>query len=277
VSVRPLGVAFVNLGCRVNRVELDSMAESLEDLGCVMCDESEASAIVVNTCAVTGEAQTKARKAVRHAALPQRPLVVATGCVASLFSGDLSRIASNVVVETDKGRVAQVVAEGLRLDGEGATGTLAVPVTPTPTGRTRPGVKIQDGCDNRCTYCIVWKARGPSRSVDPDVVVKEVRAAMARGAHEVVLTGINLGGYRAHADKRELRLHDLLDRILGETDVERLRISSIDPPTSRGAAAGDGGVGRSHRTLPPRVPAVRFVTRPCDAWVASTAATSIVA
>jgi len=65
-----------------------------------------------------GEAQTKARKAVRHAALlPQRPLVVATGCVASLFSGDLSRIASNVVVETDKGRVAQVVAEGLRLDG----------------------------------------------------------------------------------------------------------------------------------------------------------------
>jgi len=248
VSVRPLGVAFVNLGCRVNRVELDSMAESLEDLGCVMCDESEASAIVVNTCAVTGEAQTKARKAVRHAALlPQRPLVVATGCVASLFSGDLSRIASNVVVETDKGRVAQVVAEGLRLDGEGATGTLAVPVTPTPTGRTRPGVKIQDGCDNRCTYCIVWKARGPSRSVDPDVVVKEVRAAMARGAHEVVLTGINLGGYRAHADKRELRLHDLLDRILGETDVERLRISSIEPPDVTGdllrvMAASDGRI-----------------------------------
>jgi len=207
------------------------MAESLERLGCVMCDESEASAIVINTCAVTGEAQTKARKAVRHAAfLPQLPLVVATGCVASLFSDDLSSIAPNVVVETDKGRVARVVAEGLRLDGDGATGARLAPQTPTPTGRTRPGVKIQDGCDNRCTYCIVWKARGASRSVEPGVVIEEVRAAMAHGAHEVVLTGINLGSYHAQVGVRELGLPGLLDRILNETAVERLRISSLEPP-----------------------------------------------
>lgn len=207
------------------------MAESLEGLGYVMCDESEASAVVVNTCAVTGEAQTKARKAVRHAAfLPQLPLVVATGCVASLFSDDLSGIAPNVVVESDKGRVAHVVAEGLRRGGDGATGARPALVTPTPTGRTRPGVKIQDGCDNRCTYCIVWKARGPSRSVDPGVVVEEVRAAVAHGAHEVVLTGINLGGYCARAGMRELRLPDLLDHVLDATDVERLRLSSLEPP-----------------------------------------------
>lgn len=211
------------------------MAESLEGLGCVMCDEAEASAVVINTCAVTGEAQTKARKAVRRAALlPQLPLVVATGCVASLFSDDLSRIAPNVVVETDKGRVAQVVAKGLRLGDGPSVGACPVPATPTPTGRMRPGVKIQDGCDNRCTYCIVWKARGPSRSVGPDVVVEEVRAAVARGAHEVVLTGINLGGYHACVGSRELGLPDLLDRILAETHVERLRISSIEPPDVTG-------------------------------------------
>ena len=150
MSGRPLGVAFVNLGCRVNRVELDMMAEALEGLGCVMCDEPEASAIVVNTCAVTGEAQAKARKAVRHAALlPQAPLVVATGCVASLFADELSDIAPNVVVVTDKRQVARVVSEGLGIES-GSCGATSVPLaTPTPTGRTRPGVMIQDGCDNR--------------------------------------------------------------------------------------------------------------------------------
>ena len=231
MSGRPLGVAFVNLGCRVNRVELDMMAEALEGLGCVMCEETEASAVVVNTCAVTGEAQAKARKAVRRAALmPQVPLVVATGCVASLFADELSDIAPNVIVVTDKRQVARVVSEGLGIES-GSCGETGVPLaTPTPTGRTRPGVMIQDGCDNRCTYCIVWKARGRSRSVEPDAVLADVRAALGRGAREVVLTGINLGCYRSAGESGELRLAGLLDRILDETDVGRVRISSIEPP-----------------------------------------------
>ena len=74
-----------------------------------------------------------------------------------------------------------------------------VSVTPTPTGRMRPGIKIQDGCDNRCTYCIVWKARGASRSMGVADVVARVRDAQSRGAHEVVLTGINLGRFDAVA------------------------------------------------------------------------------
>ena len=82
----PARVACVNLGCRVNRVELDDIASELEAAGCVICDEVSADLVVVNTCAVTGEAEAKARKAVRHAAaLPRMPWVVATGCVASLF------------------------------------------------------------------------------------------------------------------------------------------------------------------------------------------------
>lgn len=229
------GVALVNLGCRVNRVELDLMASELERAGVALVGEEEASAVVVNTCAVTGEAEAKTRKAVRRAAgLPQGPLVVATGCVANLFSDELSALAPNVVVEREKSRVAARVLEGLGLAAGGEGRAERAPCDPgavTPTGRTRPGIKIQDGCDNRCTYCIVWRARGAARSEAPGRVLSEVRAAMARGAHEVVLTGINLGSYRASDGRgRELDLPALLELLLAETGVERVRLSSIEPP-----------------------------------------------
>lgn len=229
------GVALVNLGCRVNRVELDLMASELERAGVALVGEEEASAVVVNTCAVTGEAEAKTRKAVRRAAgLPQGPLVVATGCVANLFSDELSALAPNVVVEREKSRVAARVLEGLGLAADAGGRAEPAPCDPgavTPTGRTRPGIKIQDGCDNRCTYCIVWRARGAARSEAPGRVLSEVRAAMARGAHEVVLTGINLGSYRASDGRgRELDLPALLELLLAETGVERVRLSSIEPP-----------------------------------------------
>ena len=110
---------------------------------------------------------------------------------------------------------------------------IALPATErtTPTGRTRPGIKIQDGCDNRCTFCIVWKARGRSRSVPVERVLADVRAAQQRGAHEVVLTGINLGNYHGSREGATTQsLPELLQTILGETDVERIRLSSIEPP-----------------------------------------------
>ncbi|WP_353653067.1 MiaB/RimO family radical SAM methylthiotransferase [Olsenella uli] len=260
-------VALVNLGCRVNRVELDRMALELERSGAELVPEGEADVVIVNTCAVTGEAEAKTRKAVRRAAaLPQAPLVVATGCVASLFSDELAALASNVVVERDKSRVAGRALEALGLAAGGAPdavfgGASSMPLCTepapagcdsvrggmldggaaaagparadavTPTGRTRPGIKIQDGCDNRCTYCIVWRARGAARSVPPERVLAEVRAAMARGAREVVLTGINLGSYRAADERgRELDLPALLEVLLAETAVERVRLSSIEPP-----------------------------------------------
>ncbi len=235
MTARPApAVALVNLGCRVNRVELDLMASELERAGARLAGEDEADAVVVNTCAVTGEAEAKARKAVRHAASREgSPLVVATGCVASLFSAELEALAPNVVVEPDKSRVPGLVAERLGLAGEkdAGEGGCAAAQTPTPTGRTRPGIKVQDGCDNRCTYCIVWKARGAARSVSPEEVLRAVREAQDRGAREVVLTGINLGCYRAAgAAGGELALPGLLDLLLERTDVGRIRLSSIEPP-----------------------------------------------
>ena len=224
------GVALVNLGCRVNRVELDHMALELERAGATLVPEREADVVIVNTCAVTGEAEAKTRKAVRRAAsMPTSPLVIATGCVANLFSDELAALAPNVRVVRDKAAVASVAATELGLDV--MTHGDAPVSAPTPTGRTRPGIKIQDGCDNRCTYCIVWRARGAGRSMPPEEVLSAVRAAQARGAHEVVLTGINLGSYRAtDGSGGELGLPALLDRLLSETDVERIRLSSIEPP-----------------------------------------------
>lgn len=227
-------VALVNLGCRLNRVESDIVANALISAGCELVDKSEADAIVINTCAVTGEAQTKTRKAVRGAArLSQSPFVVATGCAASLFASELRELGPNVVVEARKDLVAKRVLQllGTESGREVRTGILAL--SPTPTGRTRPGIKIQDGCDNRCTYCIVWKARGPSRSVSSGEVVRAVEEAYGRGAHEVVLTGVNLGNYRT-SEKDELGINvgldGLLSHILRTTSIDRVRISSLEPP-----------------------------------------------
>ena len=198
-------VALKTMGCRLNRVETDSMALALERTGCELVSEQDADVVVINTCAVTGEAEAKCRKVVRHTlSLPQRPFVIATGCMASLFSDELSGLSERVTVERDKGRIADSVAQAFA--GSGGEGDVE-PVAsidvgaPTPTGRTRPGIKVQDGCDNRCTFCIVWKARGAARSVPPEDVADLV-----------------------------LRLPGLLEYLMEETTVDRLRLSSMEPP-----------------------------------------------
>lgn len=283
-----IGVAFTNLGCRVNRVEIDAIARELSDAGLHIVDAADANIIVINTCAVTGEAEAKARKAVRHAAnLPQAPWVVATGCVASLFADELSQLGESVIVEPVKKNVAERVialskesvddAVFPRKDGSadrsavcfdssavckqtaGAaelaslalrsnspradhaslprkifaweTQSSSADTLPdkksfiTPTGRMRPGIKIQDGCDNRCTYCIVWKARGKATSISSADVISGVNNLVADGAKEVVLTGIDLGRYDADG----LDLTGLTKLILQETTIERVRISSVEP------------------------------------------------
>lgn len=225
---------MVNLGCRVNRVETDLIAGKLESAGCELVPQDEADLVVVNTCAVTGEAQTKTRKAVRHAArLPHAPLVLATGCVANLFEEELRSVAPGLIVEKRKDRVAARALDALGVGEDYVDDRGVLAVSPSPTGRTRPGIKIQDGCDNRCSFCIVWKARGASTSLAPRKVLDALHDAERRNAHEVVLTGINLGSYRAPAGDALLegaRLPELLEYLLSNSSIERLRLSSIEPP-----------------------------------------------
>lgn len=225
-------VSVVNLGCRVNRVESDRMTLDFARAGFGLVDEDEADLVVINTCAVTGEAEAKTRKAVRHAVnLPRKPYVVVTGCAVNLHPDSLAELSDRVVIEPMKTDVAARAADLLGFGETGACdGGLDSRELADLLGRSRLGVKIQDGCNNRCTYCIVWKARGPERSVPVDAVLEQVREACAAGIPEVVLTGVNLGAYDGMGpDDDHVEIDELLDAILTETDIPHVRLSSIEP------------------------------------------------
>lgn len=220
--------ALVNLGCKVNRVEADRIEFDLTSRGLIKSIPEEADLIVINTCAVTGEAETKARKAVRQACKqPRNPWVVVTGCAASLHHDIYASLGEKVLISIDKDRVLDTSLEVLGMTNTSPlsdNGCSAVSWGSEMSAR-RLGIKVQDGCDNRCTYCIVWKARGQARSIDADIVLEQVDQACKLGVQEIVLTGINLGSYRDGTTT----LAGLTQRILDATTVARIRLSSIEP------------------------------------------------
>ena len=188
-------ISVVNLGCRVNRVESDRITADLMRLGFAMVEPQDAELIVINTCAVTGEAEAKTRKAVRHAlAHPNEPYVIVTGCVVNLHPEELLELSDRVIAEPSKIDVADRVCEVLGVESDSVAACSDSDVVDA-LGRSRLGVKIQDGCNHRCTYCIVWKARGPERSVPVESVLEQVLEAQEAGVPAVVLTGVNLGAY----------------------------------------------------------------------------------
>ncbi len=217
-------VAFRTLGCKVNRVESEAIAADLLGRGARLAAEDEAAVIVINTCTVTGEADAKARKAVRHALKAEsRPVVVVTGCLAALDAETLRGLGGRVVVEADKAGVAARVAELLGLDARNGQR-----IVRTGAGfRTRASLKIEDGCDNFCTFCIVPHARGVPRAVPLADAVADATALVAAGVREIVLTGINIGRYRDPATGIDLAG---LVAAIAETGIARLRLSSIEPP-----------------------------------------------
>jgi len=215
-----LGVAFRTLGCKVNRVESESIAAELLAAGARMVDDDEADVVIINTCTVTGEADSKVRKAVRHAlAAPHAPIVVVTGCGVALNPTSFSALGTRVVIEPDKDRVAGRVTELLALHE-----TTGLITARGPGFRTRALLKVQDGCDAFCAYCIVPYARGVPRAVPLDQIASQARALVDAGAREIVLTGINIGRY-VHGDAT---LADVVEAVAA-SGVERLRLSSIEP------------------------------------------------
>ena len=225
-------VSVINLGCRVNRVECDRMERDLAQAGLMLVEPDEADVIVINTCAVTGEAEAKTRKAIRHALDRARsPYVLATGCAVNLHPESLLEISDRVALSPSK---VDVVSRVLDLLGYEKSEVVDAVVTDHEVRdgerRARVGVKIQDGCNNRCTYCIVWKARGPERSVPVSVVLDEVRAVCDEGLPEVVLTGVNLGAYDgSSASDAHVEIDELVRIILDATSIEHVRLSSIEP------------------------------------------------
>lgn len=214
----------INLGCKVNRVESDAIAAALLGAGAVVASQENSDLVVINTCTVTGEADKKARKAVRHAlAANPRARVVVTGCAVAIDPDTYARLGNNVEVVQRAELLAYMAELGsaqLRMGEE---------------FRTRVNIKVQDGCDHACTYCIVHVARGRAKSTPFADVMSEARAYLRSGAKEIVLTGIDLASYR----DGDIRLPQLVGALIEEADKAcsadelpaRVRASSIEPHT----------------------------------------------
>jgi threonylcarbamoyladenosine tRNA methylthiotransferase MtaB len=226
-------IAFTTLGCKVNQSETDLLARQFAAAGfcCVPFDE-QADVYVVNTCTVTHVADRKSRQMLSQAArLNPDALVVATGCYASIVGDALADGRTLVIRNRDKDRVVALVQGRLeQTTGELAYFADAEKYLEVSGGqeRSRSMVKVQDGCDSHCTYCIIPRARGRSRSVAPDAVLRRVRSLTSEGHAEVVVTGVDLGSY-GEDDKELPDLGGLIRLILDRSDVRRVRISSLEP------------------------------------------------
>lgn len=218
---------IINLGCKVNKVESDSFAAALLAQGHQASELAEAELVIINTCTVTGEAEKKTRKTTRQALTraPQARVIV-TGCAAALHAETFSSMDKRVEV-VEKSRLFELLQQqnNIWLANKGF--------------RTRVGVKVQDGCNNACTYCIVHVARGRATSISANHIVRECKALAEAGVKEIVLTGINLGSYYDDTfdTTSPLTLAGLLHLLLDETkDIHnddeppvRFRVSSIEP------------------------------------------------
>lgn len=217
-------IAIETLGCKVNQAESETLARRFTAQGWrLVSPEHPADVFILNTCTVTHVADAKARHLLSRArrAHPES-LIVATGCYAQRAPQELTRLGADMVVENgEKTSLAERLHSywGFNGDGEDVSNRSAWP-------RTRSLVKVQDGCDYRCSYCTVPLVRGAARSVPADAVIAEVEERARDGYLDIMLTGPQIGSYG-----RDLSgdgdLVGLVQRVLTETEVVRLRLSSL--------------------------------------------------
>lgn len=224
-------IAMTTLGCKVNQADSDHWLAQFVDRGYEIVDfDQAADAYVVNTCTVTHVADRKSRHLLRQARR-QNPaaLVVAAGCYAAVAPNELARMAEVdlVIGDADKPRLVDLVHERLEGHEEQPLETLGGGLRDFGA-RHRAFLKVSDGCNKFCAFCIVPYARGRERSAAPDDVIRQIGELAAAGYREVVLTAVHMGTY---GRDRQLThgLRDLVERALVETSIERLRLSSIEP------------------------------------------------
>jgi threonylcarbamoyladenosine tRNA methylthiotransferase MtaB len=253
--------AIANLGCKVNQAEMDAVERLLRARGVELVGAHDsADLVVVNTCTVTSIADQKSRQAVRRARRTSpNAQVLVTGCSVAVDADSLAAAdpAARLFGNESKDQLLTELAalldipDGAELPSLSGVDPAVAPARPVgrevdegsvedaferEIDRTRVFVKIQDGCSFHCTYCIIPRARGPERSVPAETVLAEVRRAHSAGHREVVLTGINAGTYAADGGDdvdpgttAGSGLPALVRRMLAETEIERIRLSSIEP------------------------------------------------
>lgn len=230
-------VAFITLGCKVNIAETEGMKLLFQKSGYIIVDENEhADVYVINTCTVTGMGDKKSRQMIRRAhSLNPDAIIAVVGCFAQVSPEEASKIEGvNLVLGNNmKHRIVELV-ESTKQDDKNQyvneRKTLLeyedLPIE-TYEGHTRAFLKIQDGCDQFCSYCIIPYARGPVRSRDINDVIKEAKNFALHGFKEVVLTGIHLTSY--NDKKNNMGLADIIKRIHDVEGIERIRLGSLEP------------------------------------------------
>jgi len=226
-------VVLLTFGCRAQQADEEVLRDALVERGLPVLDErraADAGIAVVHGCVVTARAERDARKTMRRLRREHPELrIVAAGCFARLAGVAACRELGADLVLTAGGPVEAARAIRERLAPAGGPGASVCPGSaPGSTGRHRVPLRIQDGCDGRCAYCIVPQVRGRARSVPVEEVVRQVERLGAAGVPEVVLSGIQTGAWGRDLDP-PLALSDLLERLLALPRRPRLRISSVEP------------------------------------------------
>ncbi|MFW5959574.1 MAG: tRNA (N(6)-L-threonylcarbamoyladenosine(37)-C(2))-methylthiotransferase MtaB [Chitinivibrionales bacterium] len=221
-------ITFASIGCRTNQEEIERVAASFQRSGFqIVKSVQEAEITILNTCCVTSKAAAKSRRMIKKI-LKSGSFPVVTGCMAQLEGEGLSESENMIVADnTDKYRLPEIIlSEYYNEDykGEGPDKE-SVMFLPPESSRSRFLLKIQEGCSNRCSYCIVPLMRGNSRSLDPESIMMRAENAVTAGYKELVLTGTHIGKYR----KGERDLAALLTEISEITGDFRIRLSSLDP------------------------------------------------
>ena len=242
-----------NFGCRATQADGASIERQMLERGLVRAEAaSQAHLVVLNTCTVTASADQDVRSSIRriHRQNPACRIVV-TGCYAQRAPAELSAIpgVSWVIGNSHKHAIADLACGGSSVGNFVPLGTLEAPPSQilvgdifahtellaapvfeadTASEKTRPNLKVQDGCNNRCSFCIIPSVRGRSRSLVSEEVVREVNELVSQGYRELVISGINLGRWGRDLHETD-KFATLLRAILERTQLERLRISSVEP------------------------------------------------
>lgn len=252
--------SVITFGCRVNQADSMRIEEDLRARGAAEGTLSDADLVIVNTCSVTASADQGARQAVRRVARENpRARIVVTGCYATRAPNEVAALpgVTRIVANDHKLRTIPLLeAEGALTTAErfaGGEGACGGPIGPGIAGRTAFTLRVQTGCDERCSYCIIPATRGPGRSVPPGDVLREVRRIAAAGFREIALTGVHLGSYGRDLQP-SASLLDLLQQLAQlEADVT-FRLSSLEPmdcsPALVELVAGSAGRFAPHFHLP---------------------------
>lgn len=224
-------MAIRTLGCKLNQYESEQIRQDFEALGFeVVPFDTRAEVYVLNTCTVTHRTDRDARRLARQARRRSpEALVILTGCCAQMHADELEALgAADLILGNEaKPELARLAAQRLALPVE-------PPCDPERLVRrfpdnTRAFVKVQEGCDAACAYCLISAARGPSRSVAPEVVLRQAEVLAAAGHPEVVLVGTHLGAYGQDLGAGAPDLAELTRRVCALSGVQRVRLSSIEP------------------------------------------------